>query len=117
MSSSSPSSSWSRSSVCRLPTSAGAPPESSLTRLLANIEAVTERSIPCIFQEPLFTDSDKEFLTGLGHTVVDAPEASSAVSNTSLLFGVHLYEPLYAEALKDSSPAVFVGTGLDVWDQ
>lgn len=38
------------------------------------------------------------------------------VDGETLFFGVHLYRPIYAMALKDSLPAVFVGTGWDIWD-
>lgn len=39
------------------------------------------------------------------------------VHDQTLLFGVHLYRPVYASSLEASLPAMFVGTGWDVWDQ
>lgn len=39
------------------------------------------------------------------------------VSDNTLLFGVHLYRPLYAQALDSNLPAIFVGTGWDIWDR
>ncbi|KAM3560899.1 hypothetical protein MY1884_002686 [Beauveria asiatica] len=75
-----------------------------------------KRSIECIFQEPIFTDSDKSFLTSLGHRIVSSPAAYSLIDNTTLLLAVHLYRPIYAAALKLNLPAIFVGTGWDVWD-
>lgn len=39
------------------------------------------------------------------------------IDDTTFLYGVHLYWPIYAQALAAAStPAVFVGTGFDVWD-
>ena len=73
--------------------------------------------MPCFFQEPVFTASDAAFITSLGHHVVDSPAGCERVDGSTLLFGVHLYRPIYALALKNSLPAVFVGTGWDVWDQ
>ena len=72
--------------------------------------------IECIFQEPVFTESDKSFITSLGHRVVDSPEGFDMVSPDTLLFGVHLYRPIYAQALARCLPAVFVGSDLEVWD-
>lgn len=93
------------------------------TQLLAfeaivdELEMATDTTVQCIFQEPLFTDADAEFLTSRGYSVVDAPLGSQTVTRDALLYGIHLYRPLYAEALKDGSPAMFVGTGWDTWDQ
>ncbi|KAK7421644.1 hypothetical protein QQX98_002111 [Neonectria punicea] len=79
-------------------------------------EKITGSKIDCIFQDPIFTQPDKDFLAGLGHRVVEDPEACDMVNADSLLFGIHLYRPVYAEALEKSLPAIFVGTGWDVWD-
>lgn len=73
--------------------------------------------IPCIFQEPVFTSADRDFIAGLGHSVVDSPEACDRVDPDTFLFGIHLYRPIYALALRKCLPALFVGTGWDVWDQ
>lgn len=72
--------------------------------------------IECIFQEPIFTESDKRFITDLGHTIVESPAAYERIDQHTLLIGVHLYRPIYAEALKSCLPAIFIGTGWDVWD-
>ncbi|KAJ6442383.1 SRR1 domain-containing protein [Purpureocillium lavendulum] len=123
--------------------------------LVEELERLTHTTIPCIFQEPIFTASDAAFLTSsLGHSVVEHPRACRAVDRRTLLYGVHLYRPIYALALAgggkgganaataataaaaaaaattfaasdgdvqddddgDGLPAVFVGTGWDVWD-
>lgn len=78
--------------------------------------AEKKERIHCTFQEPIFTHTDKSFLASLGHAVIDSPGGYNLVSPKTLLFGVHLYRPIYAEALKGALPAVFVGTGWDVWD-
>ncbi|KAM3560887.1 hypothetical protein MY1884_002674 [Beauveria asiatica] len=87
-----------------------------LSTLTSQLEKYSKRSIECIFQEPIFTDSDKSFLTSLGHRIVSSPAAYSLIDNTTLLLAVHLYRPIYAAALKLNLPAIFVGTGWDVWD-
>ncbi|KAF9871988.1 hypothetical protein CkaCkLH20_10620 [Colletotrichum karsti] len=72
--------------------------------------------IPCSFQEPRFTTNDTEFLTNLGHKVVESPAAFEAVDEDTLVFAIHMYRPIYELALEKASPAMFVGTGWDVWD-
>ncbi|KAK7429390.1 hypothetical protein QQZ08_003982 [Neonectria magnoliae] len=84
--------------------------------VVEELEKITGSKIDCIFQDPIFTQPDKDFLAGLGHRVVENPEACDMVDADSLLFGIHLYRPVYAEALEKSLPAIFVGTGWDVWD-
>ncbi|UNI22243.1 hypothetical protein JDV02_008147 [Purpureocillium takamizusanense] len=135
--------------------------------LVEELERLTRTSIPCIFQEPIFSASDVAFLTSLssGYSVVPHPRACRAVDRRALLYGIHLYRPVYALALSGgggsdsgehddddggesasptsastpplppsknaaasavetappvdyaaSLPAVFVGTGWDVWD-
>ncbi|KFH41585.1 hypothetical protein ACRE_076920 [Hapsidospora chrysogenum ATCC 11550] len=68
------------------------------------------------FLEPVFTPSDKKFIESLGHQVVESPGGFDKIDDSSMLFGVHLYRPIYAKALDRSLPAIFVGTDLDVWD-
>lgn len=80
------------------------------------LEKYSKQSIQCIFQEPIFTQSDKTFLHTLGHTIVDSPAAYSLIDDGTLLFAVHLYRPIYAAALHASLPAIYIGTGWDVWD-
>ncbi|KAM3541591.1 hypothetical protein ARSEF1564_005515 [Beauveria bassiana] len=87
-----------------------------LSTLTSQLEKYSKHSIECIFQEPIFTDSDKSFLTSLGHRVVSSPAAYSLIDNATLLLAVHLYRPIYAAALQLNLPAIFIGTGWDVWD-
>lgn len=73
--------------------------------------------IRTVFQDPAFTARDREFLVGLGHEVVESPKAMELVDEHTLLFGIHLYREVYAEALKKSLPAILVGTGYSVWEE
>lgn len=73
-------------------------------------------AIRCFFQEPLFTLADKEFIRALGHEVVDSPLGFAKVDHETLVFGVHLYREIYNQAISKCVPAVFIGTGLDVWE-
>ncbi|KAH6697344.1 hypothetical protein F5X68DRAFT_272311 [Plectosphaerella plurivora] len=91
------------------------------TQLLAFLDMVKHLSqssdpIPCIFQEPVFSDSDKAFIESLGHKVVESPAAFEAVDEHTLLFAVHMYRPIYEAALEKGLPAAFVGTGWETWD-
>ncbi|KAM0265340.1 hypothetical protein ACHAQJ_000180 [Trichoderma viride] len=79
------------------------------------IERQTRHRIKCIFQEPEFEPSDVEFLESLGHEVVETPAAFEAVDSQTLLFGCHLYRGVYSLALQGELPALFVGTGWEIW--
>ncbi|KAG6273142.1 hypothetical protein E4U48_002937, partial [Claviceps purpurea] len=61
-------------------------------------------------------DADTAFLTARGHAVVPAPLASTAVTPHTLLYGIHLYRPLYEEALQDHLPSAYVGTDWETWE-
>ncbi|EON98218.1 hypothetical protein UCRPA7_6272 [Phaeoacremonium minimum UCRPA7] len=80
-------------------------------------EADSNEPVHCVFQEPRFTATDKELIKDLGHTVVDSPGAFDLIDSNALVFGVHLYRDIWASALDKSLPAMFVGTGWDVWDE
>ncbi|KAI5455953.1 hypothetical protein BGZ63DRAFT_323463, partial [Mariannaea sp. PMI_226] len=84
--------------------------------VVEELEKAMGKKVHCIFQEPMFSQSDKDFLTNLGFEVVEAPEASALVDQETLLVGFHLYRDIYAEALEKCLPAVFVGTAFTVWD-
>ncbi|KAK2733052.1 hypothetical protein CKAH01_08550 [Colletotrichum kahawae] len=77
--------------------------------------AIYNETIPCSFQEPRFTPNDIKFLENLGHEVVESPAAFEAVDEDTLVFAIHMYRPIYEATLK-TLPAIFVGTGWDVWD-
>ncbi|KAL0938105.1 uncharacterized protein CTRU02_207836 [Colletotrichum truncatum] len=80
------------------------------------IAEIYNESIPCSFQEPRFTPNDIEFLKNLGHDVVESPAAFEAVDEDTLVFAIHMYRPIYEATLEKALPAMFVGTGWDVWD-
>ncbi|KAI9163732.1 Sensitivity To Red Light Reduced-like, SRR1 [Paramyrothecium foliicola] len=80
-------------------------------------EKHTSTTIPCFFQEPLFTGSDKDFLHKIGHTVIESPKCFSMVGPKSLFFGIHLYRPIYAKSLENALPAIYVGTSWSTWDE
>ncbi|OHE99299.1 hypothetical protein CORC01_05340 [Colletotrichum orchidophilum] len=91
-----------------------------LDAFIAIVEVLSElykESIPCSFQEPRFSPNDTGFLTGLGHEVVESPAAFEAVDEETLVFAVHMYRPIYEATLEKALPAMFVGTGWDVWDE
>jgi len=100
-----------------------------------------------VLQDPVFTEGDRMFLSGRGHEVLEDPggfkvlrrveegmdkkeeegegeakaekeeEEEEEEEDGTLLFGVHLYLPVYKRALESGLPAVFVGTGWDTWDE
>ncbi|KAL7916546.1 hypothetical protein GGI35DRAFT_44847 [Trichoderma velutinum] len=78
-------------------------------------EKTSSGPIKCIFQEPAFTPSDIAFLDTMSHKVVDSPVASDSVGSGTLFFGPHLYRDIYAMSLKGDLPAIWIGTGWDVW--
>ncbi|KAG6029484.1 hypothetical protein E4U40_000499 [Claviceps sp. LM458 group G5] len=85
--------------------------------MVQELETFFNTTIHSIFQEPLFTDADTAFLTARGHAVVPAPLASTAVTPHTLLYGIHLYRPLYEEALQHHLPSAYVGTDWETWEQ
>ncbi|KAM0424990.1 hypothetical protein ACHAPT_009791 [Fusarium lateritium] len=84
--------------------------------IVEELENIIGQKIECFFQDPVFNASDKAFLTNLGHTVVETPAGCEMIDRDTFFFGVHLYKRIYAMALEKSLPAIFVGTGWDVWD-
>lgn len=87
---------------------------SSVVKLLADKQ---DAPIPCSFQEPVFSPGDKEFVQRLGHEVVETPAGFDLVDTETLVFGIHLYRDIYSQAIAKATPAVFIGTGYDVWDK
>ncbi|KAI0130390.1 hypothetical protein BJ170DRAFT_681842 [Xylariales sp. AK1849] len=75
-----------------------------------------EHKIRCIFQEPCFTRADADFLRGLGHEVVDSPFGFDQVADDTVVYGIHLYRDIYAAIIEKTVPAIFVGTGYDIWE-
>ncbi|KAI0886452.1 uncharacterized protein GGS22DRAFT_128933 [Annulohypoxylon maeteangense] len=73
--------------------------------------------IRCLFQEPIFNSVDEAFIRSLGYEVVYSPNGFEQVSTSTLVFGIHLYRDIYAHALANNLPAVFVGTPREVWEE
>ncbi|KAL8383487.1 hypothetical protein RB595_010610 [Gaeumannomyces hyphopodioides] len=107
-----PDSNWDRRRTAHVQTAA----------LLALVELLSEAApshhhkIRCVFQEPEYTPADVAFLERMGHTVVDDPAAFDVVSESTLLWGVHMYHQVYSRALRGPQPAMFVGTKWTTWD-
>ncbi|KAI0839351.1 hypothetical protein F5Y06DRAFT_265205 [Hypoxylon sp. FL0890] len=85
--------------------------------IVKQLQRNNPQSIRCIFQEPIFNSMDKEFIRGLGYEVVDSPEGFEKVSSSTLVYGIHLYRGVYAQAIDKHPPAVFVGTPQEVWEE
>ncbi|KAK2672949.1 SRR1-like domain [Fusarium oxysporum f. sp. vasinfectum] len=83
--------------------------------MVEELEKITSGKVEKFFQDPAFNASDKKFLENIGHTVLDDPKGTQMVDEKTLLFGVHLYRPVYNDALKGELPALFVGTGWEDW--
>ncbi|KAF5027356.1 hypothetical protein F66182_557, partial [Fusarium sp. NRRL 66182] len=83
--------------------------------IIEELEKRTGSKIDTFFQDPVFSASDKTFLSNLGHTVVEDPAGCDLISADTFFFGVHLYKPLYADVLEKGTPAIFVGTGWNAW--
>lgn len=78
---------------------------------------LSKHKINCFFQEPCFTAGDKSFLKSIGYEVVDSPRGFEEVSEDTVLYGVHLYRDIYSSAIEKAIPAMFIGTGYDVWER
>ena len=80
------------------------------------LEKITGNKIKSYFQDPAFVKSDIDFLKSLSYEVVEDPKGIEMIDEDTFFFGVHLYRPLYGEALKKCLPAIYVGTDWDTWD-
>lgn len=77
----------------------------------------SRENIECFYQEPRFAQPDKDFISSLHGNIVESPHSYHLIDETTLVFGVHLYRDIWADALQKSLPGMFVGTGWDVWEQ
>ena len=66
-----------------------------------------------MFQDPQFTDLDKEFLSSLGYTVVDDPLAFEHITESSLVYAIHCYGQVYKSIADGPRPAVVIGTDVE----
>ncbi|QSZ35617.1 hypothetical protein DSL72_008487 [Monilinia vaccinii-corymbosi] len=64
----------------------------------------------CVFQDPQYTETDKEFLRSLGGIVVDDPLAFEYIKQDTLVYAIHCYGPVYKTVSEGPRPAVLIGT-------
>lgn len=63
-----------------------------------------------VAQDPQFTDLDKEFLTSLGYTVVEDPEAFKSIEEGSMVYAIHCYARVYKAVSEVPRPVLLIGT-------
>jgi hypothetical protein len=85
---------------------------SSATQLAAlqTIKNALGGELKVVAQDPQFTELDKEFLVGLGFSVVDDPEAFTKIGEGSLVYAIHCYAKVYKAASDAPRPALLIGT-------
>ncbi|EHK42657.1 hypothetical protein TRIATDRAFT_246475 [Trichoderma atroviride IMI 206040] len=84
--------------------------------IVEELQESCNKKIEVILQEPAFNASDIDFVTSLGHEVVESPAAFEAVDSKTFVFGIHLYRDIYAQVFNNREfPALFIGTGWDIW--
>lgn len=66
-----------------------------------------------VFQDPQFTEVDKQFLASLGYKVADDPQAFKEIGEGSLVYAIHCYGPVYRSVSERSRPAVLIGTDVE----
>lgn len=81
-------------------------------RLLAKGETV-----PTIFQDPVFTDLDREFLVASGHQVLEDPAAFKQIDENTLVYAIHCYSDVYENVSQAPKPAVLISTDVELFDK
>ena len=66
------------------------------------------------FQDPLFNDVEVAFLTHLGYTVLQDPEARDKMTSTTFLYHIHCPHTVSAHCLDACFPALYIGNDPDV---
>jgi hypothetical protein len=66
-----------------------------------------------VFQDPQFTDTDKQLLRELGYEVVEDPEAFRHIEEESLVYALHCYADVYKKVSEQKRPALFIGTDVE----
>ncbi|KAI1809703.1 hypothetical protein GGS20DRAFT_264445 [Poronia punctata] len=84
--------------------------------IVDHLQAQGGRQIPCFFQDPVFNSADKTFIESLGHQVVESPLGFRLIDESALAFGVHLYKDIYSQIIAIHTPAMFIGTAYQVWE-
>lgn len=85
--------------------------------LTSSVEKGTDDTIQCVFQDPICTQSDKDFLSKMGHKAVDAPAGIDSIDEDCFFYAVHLYRPVYAAVVQKALPKIFVGTDFAEWEK
>ena len=80
---------------------------------LAALQTLNTEHLPVVFQDPQYTDLDKELLSSLGHVVVPDPEAFAAINAETLVYAIHCYGPIYKKISDGTRPAILIGTDVD----
>ena len=71
------------------------------------------KELKATLQDPQFTKLDDEFLTSLGYTVVQDPQAFKATGEKTLVYAVHCYADIYKKISEGPRPAMLVGTDVE----
>ncbi|TVY88647.1 hypothetical protein LAWI1_G006343 [Lachnellula willkommii] len=87
----------------------------SFTQLAAleTLLSIIGEKIPAVFQEPQFTDTDKQLLRELGYEVVEDPKAFGDIEENSLVYAIHCYADVYKKVSEQKRPAIFIGTDVE----
>jgi len=67
------------------------------------------------FQDPVFNQSDTNYLESLGYTVLDTPLGLNKITQHTFLFAPHLEHNIYALALDGSHPALCIGSEIETF--
>ncbi|TAQ83050.1 hypothetical protein B7494_g8627 [Chlorociboria aeruginascens] len=87
----------------------------SFTQLAAlqTILSSLNHSSQCVFQDPQFAATDTEFLTSLGYTVVEDPDAFSYIKENTLVYAIHCYARVYQSISEGPRPAILISTNVE----
>lgn len=84
--------------------------------IVKTLEEHYNSRIPCLIQEPAFSEEDKKFCRDTHKLeVVETPAAFEQVDCSTFIFGIHLYIPLWTLALQKVLPALYVGCNMACW--
>ncbi|APA07912.1 hypothetical protein sscle_03g026820 [Sclerotinia sclerotiorum 1980 UF-70] len=84
-----------------------------LMMILEELGGIGADKIQCVFQDPQYTETDKEFLISLAGIVVDDPLAFDHIKEDTLVYAIHCYGPVYKTISSGPQPAVLIGTDMD----
>ncbi|TVY19587.1 hypothetical protein LARI1_G000756 [Lachnellula arida] len=84
-----------------------------LAALETLLSIIAGEKIPAVFQEPQFTDTDKQLLRELGYEAVEDPKAFGDIDENSLVYAIHCYADVYKKVSEQKRPAIFIGTDVE----